>query len=222
MSLLHPKYGALPRDFPVFPLTGALLLPYGKLPLNIFEPRYLAMIEDALAGQRMFGLIQPDGHQPAVENGPAMFGVGCLGRLSSFSETDDDRFLISVTGLIRFDVEGELPTRRGYRRVTADFSRYEGDLEQPMASLPQRESLIDALRAYFTVNGFDANWDAIEAMSDNDLVVTLAMICPFDPVEKQALLEAVDPSARAATLLMLLQMGAHSDQGLGLGERPPS
>jgi uncharacterized protein len=215
MSVLHPKFGALPLDFPVFPLVGALLLPHGKLPLNIFEPRYLAMVEDALAGKRMLGLIQPDGHQPAVENGPAMFGVGCLGRLSSFSETEDDRFLISVTGLIRFDVKDELPLRRGYRRVSADFSRYESDLERPAAPLPQRAPLISALRTYFTVNGFDANWDAIDGMADDELVVTLAMICPFDPVEKQALLEAVDPRARAATLLMLLEMGAHGDQGLG-------
>ncbi|MEJ1978455.1 MAG: LON peptidase substrate-binding domain-containing protein [Acetobacteraceae bacterium] len=221
MSVLHPKFGELPLDFPVFPLVGALLLPHGKLPLNIFEPRYLAMVEDALAGQRMFGLIQPDAHQPEVENGPAMFGVGCLGRLSSFSETDDERFLISVTGLIRFDVKDELSLRRGYRRVVADFSRYQQDLEIPADPLPQRMRLMAALRAYFAANGFDANWDAIEGMADDELVVTLAMICPFDPVEKQALLEAVDPGARAATLLMLLEMGARGDPGLGLG-RPLS
>ncbi len=222
MSLLHPRHGALPQDFPVFPLAGALLLPHGKLPLNIFEPRYLAMVEDALAGQRMFGMIQPDGHQPPVETGPAMFGVGCLGRLSSFSETDDDRFLISLTGLIRFDVKTELPLRRGYRRVVADFAPYEQDLEPPASALPQRAALVEALRTYFTVNGFDANWEAIEGMADDELVVTLSMICPFDPVEKQALLEAVDPSARAATLLMLLKMGAHGGQGLGIDGRASS
>ncbi len=169
MSLLHPRYGALPQDFPVFPLAGALLLPHGKLPLNIFEPRYLAMVEDALAGQRMFGMIQPDGHQPPGETGPAMFGVGCLGRLSSFSETDDDRFLISLTGLIRFDVKTELPLRRGYRRVVADFAPYEQDLEPPASALPQRAALVEALRTYFTVNGFDANWEAIEGMADDEL-----------------------------------------------------
>ncbi len=215
MSIEHPKYGTLPQTFPVFPLAGALLLPHGKLPLNIFEPRYLAMVEDALARPRMFGMIQPDGHQPPTENGPALFGVGCLGRLSSFSETDDGRFLISLTGLIRFDVREELEMRRGYRRVTADFGRYASDLDRPDTELPQRAPLIVALRAYFAVKGFDANWDAIDAMADDELLTTLSMICPFDPVEKQALLEAVDPGARAGTLLTLLEMGAHGSQSPG-------
>ena len=205
----------LPAEFPVFPLQGALLLPHGKLPLNIFEKRYLAMVEDALAGQRMFAMIQPDARHEDGVTGPALFGVGCLGRLSSFSETDDGRYLIAVNGVIRFDVVSELALRRGYRRVSGNFSRFMGDLEPPAQSLPPREPLLAALRAYFTANGFDANWEAIESMDNNELVVTLCMVCPFDAVEKQALLEAATLAVRVDTLMALLQMGAH-----GAGERP--
>ena len=199
----------LPSEFPVFPLQGALLLPHGKLPLNIFEKRYLAMVEDALAGQRMFGMIQPDSRHNDIATGAALFGVGCLGRLSSFSETEDGRYLIAVSGIIRFDVINELDIRRGYRRVTADFSRFSGDLEPPDNIMPQRDGLLTALRAYFTANGFDANWDAIEGMGNAELVVTLCMVCPFGPVEKQALLEASTMSVRIDALMALLQMGAH-------------
>jgi Lon protease-like protein len=199
----------LPTEFPVFPLAGALLLPHGKLPLNIFEPRYKAMVEDALADQRLFGMIQPDAAQPADESGPGLYGVGCLGRLSSFSETDDGRYLIALTGMIRFDIRSELAGRRGYRRVLADFSRFVLDLDSPAPGLPQRVGVLGALREYFGRNGFDANWAAIESMGDDDLIVTLCMVCPFGPLEKQALLEAADPAARADTLVALLQMGAH-------------
>jgi Lon protease-like protein len=208
-----PPFSAsgLPSEFPIFPLQGALLLPHGKLPLNIFEQRYLAMVEDALAGRRMVGMIQPDGSQPAGATGPAVYRVGCLGRVSSFSETEDGRFLIALSGLIRFDVAGEQPLRRGYRRANADFSRFLGDLLPPAPDLVQRVPLFDALRAYFTANGFDANWTAIEDMADDELIVTLCMVCPFGPAEKQALLEARDSTTRADTLLALLHMGAHGE-----------
>ena len=161
----------------------------------------------------MFGMIQPDTGQPASDAGPGLFGVGCLGRLSSFSETDDGRYLISLSGVIRFDVRSELVGRRGYRRVSADFARFGHDLEPPPTALPQRATLVTALRQYFDANGFDANWSAIEDMADDELVVTLGMVCPFDPVEKQALLEAAEPAARADTLVALLQMGAHRSRG---------
>lgn len=210
------SFEAFPTEFPIFPLYGALLLPHGKLPLNIFEKRYLAMVEDALAGQRMFGMIQPDARQQDDPSGPALFGIGCLGRLSSFSETDDGRYLIAVTGVIRFDVVNELGMRRGYRRVLANFSRFVDDLDSPDDALPKRHALLTALRAYFMANGFDANWEAIEEMKSAELVVTLCMVCPFGPVEKQALLEAPTPERRIDTLMTLLQMGSHG----GLDERP--
>ena len=132
MAIFHPRPEDLPSEFAVFPLTGALLLPRGKLPLNIFEPRYVAMIEDSLATGRMFGMIQPDPHATTVPQGDGLYRIGCLGRLSSFSETDDGRLLITLTGLIRFTVSEELELRRGYRRVRGDFSLYRDDLTLPL------------------------------------------------------------------------------------------
>jgi uncharacterized protein len=209
MASFHPRPEDLPAEFAVFPLPGALLLPRGKLPLNIFERRYLAMTEDALANGRMFAMIQPDPNASTHEHGPGLYQVGCLGRLSSFSETDDGRFLITLTGLARFTIVEELPNHRGYRRVRADFSGFPGDLVlAPEPSGVEREALLTALRAYFAGQKFDANWDAIHRMPDEMLVVTLSMVCPFEPAEKQALLEAPSEADRAATLLALLQMGA--------------
>jgi Lon protease-like protein len=210
MSWLHPDADDLPSDLPIFPLAGALLLPRGRLPLNIFEPRYLAMIEDSLAHGRMFGMMQPNDHAPRGETGPSLYRIGCLGRMSHFSETEDGRFLITLTGVSRFVVERELPMRRGYRRVAADFSPFAHDLETQRGGVPvNRPELIGALKPYFKVNEIDANWDAIDAMTDQMLVVTLAMLCPFDTAEKQALLEAPTEADRAADLLALLRMAVH-------------
>jgi hypothetical protein len=209
MAGFHPSLQDLPAEIPVFPLAGALLLPCGKLPLNIFEPRYLAMTEDALGQGRMFGMIQPDPTLPETNAGPGLFRIGCLGRLSSFSETDDRRYLITLTGVIRFTVAAELELRRGYRRVRTDFARFAADLDlEPRPIGVAREALLTALRGFFSQRGFDANWDAIKRLPDDMLVVTLAMVCPFEPAEKQALLEAPSDAERGATLLTLLQMGA--------------
>jgi uncharacterized protein len=209
MASFHPRVENLPGEIPVFPLAGALLLPRGKLPLNIFEPRYLAMTEDALGQSRMFGMIQPDPTLPDTQAGPSLFHVGCLGRLSSFSESDDGRYLITLTGVIRFAIAAEIDMRRGYRRVRADFAPFAADLDvEPRATGVVRDVLLAALRGYFTQRGFDANWDAIKRLPDDMLVVTLSMVCPFEPAEKQALLEAPSDAERASTLLTLLQMGA--------------
>jgi len=209
MAPFHPRPEDLPSEFAVFPLPGALLLPRGKLPLNIFEPRYKAMVEDSLSPPRMFAMIQPDPTRPESATGPGLFAVGCLGRLSSFSETDDGRYLISLTGLIRFRVDGELDMRRGYRRVRADFGPFAEDLNLNPAPLNlDRDAFMAALKAYFAPRGVDANWDAISRMDDHTLVVTLGMACPFEPAEKQALLEAPSIDDRAAILLALLRMGA--------------
>jgi Lon protease-like protein len=210
MTWLHPDADDLPAELPIFPLGGALLLPRGRLPLNIFEPRYLALVEDSLANARMFGMMQPNDHAPRGETGPSLYRIGCLGRLSHFSETEDGRFLVTLTGVSRFVVERELPMRRGYRRVAADFSPFAHDLHAPRgAASVNRPELIGALKPYFKVNGIDANWDAIDSMPDPMLVVTLAMLCPFDTAEKQALLEAPTEADRAADLLALLRMAVH-------------
>ncbi len=211
MAAFHPQgVEALPTEFAVFPLPGALLLPRGRLPLNIFEPRYLAMVEDALGAGRTFGMIQPDLRLPAVPEGPALYHVGCLGRLTSFSETEDGGFLITLTGVARFAVARELPARRGYRRVAASFAGFAADLgPAPDETGARRADLLARLRAYFAHRGFEANWSTIEAMADAELVTTLCMVCPFDPLEKQALLEAPGAAERFAVLLALLQIGTH-------------
>ena len=182
------------------------------------------MTLDSLAAGRMFGMIQPQPGAPAGETGPGLFRTGCLGRLSSFAETEDGRILITLTGVCRFNAAEELPARRGYRRVRADYAPFRDDLdlsrERP-AGL-DRPALMGALRPFFRLRGIEANWDAMEQTSDATLVLTLAMVCPFDPLEKQALLEAGTPEERASMLVALLQMGAQAgpQSGPPPGGRP--
>ncbi len=210
MKDILPRLDDLPDRFAVFPLSGAMLLPGGKMPLNIFEPRYLAMVEDALGAGRMFAMIQPDPDKPRMPKGPGLYRVGCLGRLTSFSETEDGRYLITLTGLIRFDVIEEIEMQRGYRQVRADFSRFAADLDDTPAKAGfDRDMLLAALRQYFDHRGFEANWDAVGEMDDQHLVTSLSMVCPFDPIEKQALLEAHGLADRAQTLLTLLSIDTH-------------
>lgn len=215
MTGIVARIEGLPEVFPIFPLTGALLLPGGRLPLNIFEPRYLAMVDDALGAGRFFGMIQPNPQRPEGPTGPELYRIGCLGRISAFSETDDGRYLITLTGLMRFCVVEEAEMRRGYRRAHGDVSEFRHDLIVTAAGAGMgdrgvtRSRLLASLRRYFDVTGVDANWDAIEAISDPALVITLCMACPFSPMEKQALLEAPSEAERAAALLALLEINAH-------------
>lgn len=208
----------LPETIPVFPLTGVLLLPRGKLPLNIFEPRYLNMVQDALASNRLIGMIQPrDG---GMGNHPPLYDIGCVGRITSFSETEDGRFLITLTGISRFKIAGEVPTTRGYRRIIADWSAFAGDLDEEGACDLDRASLDGTLRAYFKQQGISANWDSIAQAPLDRLITSLAMICPFDAPEKQALLESPDLNARAKLLLALVEMAVHQGgDGEGGGVR---
>ena len=210
MPPFHPRLADLPGEIAVFPLPGALLLPQGRLPLNIFEPRYLAMTLDSLAAGRMFGMVQPDRRLPKGAQGAGLYRVGCLGRLSSFSETDDGRLLITLTGLIRFRIAEELPLAEdGYRRVRADYADFAADLAVEDAAPPlDRGELLTALRPYFRARGIEANWDAVEQTADAMLVTTLSMVCPFEVPEKQALLEAPDAAERARMLVALMRMGA--------------
>ncbi|MCW8088010.1 LON peptidase substrate-binding domain-containing protein [Sabulicella glaciei] len=217
MKPFHPQPEALPDEIAIFPLSGALLLPWGRLPLNIFEPRYLAMTEDALANGRMLGMIQGDparGKRP--DGGSQVFSVGCLGRLSSFAETEDGRLLVTLTGVARFRVVEEIETRRGYRRIRADYAPFLADLEPETLPVP-RNDIMTALRPYFAGRGMEVNWEAIEALSDAALVTTLCMVCPFSVAEKQALLEADTLPERAGTLATLLRMAVHDG-----GDLPPT
>ena len=208
MAHFSPRFEDLPAEFAVFPLPGVLLLPRGRLPLNVFERRYLAMVEDSFAHGRMFAMIQPDESQKETPHGPALYRTGCLGRLSAFSETDDGRMVITLTGLARFMIASEIDMRHGYRRVIGDFSRFRNDMNEPDDVGIDREALLTSLRGYFTHRGVEPNWDAINRLNDDSLIITLAMVCPFEPIEKQALLEAPSDAERAETLLALLRMGA--------------
>ncbi|MFC0410130.1 LON peptidase substrate-binding domain-containing protein [Roseomonas elaeocarpi] len=221
MPAFHPRPDSLPEEIAVFPLTGALLLPEGRLPLNIFEGRYLNMVQDCLGAGRYLGMIQPDGSAPAEPAlPPPLFRMGCLGRIASFAETEDGRLLITLVGVIRFRVAAELPLHRGYRRVRARYENWLHDLDLGAPQPPlDRAALTAALRPYFAHHGIEVNWEAIEGVPDRLLVSTLAMVCPFEPSEKQALLEASLPEERADILLALLRMGI---QDGGSGTRRPS
>ena len=200
-----PAIESLPGRFPIFPLTGALLLPGGNLPLNIFEPRYLQMVRDAMQTDHVIGMIQPSG-DPGPGGHPPIYGTGCAGKIGNFRETEDGRFLITLTGVARFDVAEELSVTTPYRQVAAEFGRWQHDLhpEPPADSL--RGDLLQALSGYFELHEIEADWKTIETAPLGGLVTSLAMICPFEPNEKQAVLEAEDLNAQASLLTALMQM----------------
>jgi Lon protease-like protein len=206
--------GALPIRFPIFPLPGAILLPGGNLPLNIFEPRYLQMTRDAMRTDRVIGMIQPTG---GGKDMPDLYPIGCAGRITSFAETEDGRYLITLTGVCRFEVVEELAVDTAYRQVLASFERWQCDLEPATPSDSLRPPLVGALRGYFDVYEINADWGQVQAAPLAGLVTSLAMICPFEPCEKQALLEAEDPEQRAKVLITLLQMGACGAKGRSAG-----
>jgi Lon protease-like protein len=201
-SPFDPGFAELPQTLPIFPLNGVLLLPRGRLPLNIFEPRYLAMVDDAMKGDRLIGMIQPS----APGDKAPVYSVGCAGRIVSFNETEDGRYQISLCGVCRFAVGRELETMRGYRRVQADWTRFRSDLDEEDCPGFARDRFIALLQAYFNRQGLSANWDAIAESPDERLLTSLAMICPFDACEKQALLEAPCLGDRAEIMLKLLEM----------------
>jgi hypothetical protein len=200
-----PTFDRLPRILPVFPLPGVLLLPRARLPLNIFEPRYLAMVEDALRADRMIGMIQPaDPGCRARE--PALYETGCAGRITSFSETEDGRYLITLTGVSRFSILHETGGERGYRRVLPRWDLYPGDLEPETCGDVDRARMLAGLKTYFRVQGLSVDWQAIESTLDERLVNSLSMICPFSPSEKQALLETPNLAERGKLLIGLIEM----------------
>ncbi|MDP6474836.1 MAG: LON peptidase substrate-binding domain-containing protein [Alphaproteobacteria bacterium] len=204
----------LPAVIPIFPLIGVLLLPGGRLPLNIFEPRYLEMTQDAMASHRIIGMIQPaDPHSRDFE--PDIYHTGCAGLATEFEETTDNRILVTLTGVCRFEVANELP-REGllYRRVTARYQSYACDLIQENAIALDRDRLISALKKFFVARGISADWSAIDEMCNEDLMTSFAMACPFGPSEKQALLECRETKERSAMFQALLEMAAHERDGM--------
>lgn len=217
-SAFDPTFEDLPATIPIFPLNGVLLLPRAQLPLNIFEPRYLNMTFDALAADRMIGIVQPRGGEGP--HGPLVYSTACAGRIVSFAETDDGRLLITLRGVCRFAVGDEIPTTRGYRRVRPEFESFRSDTEHSGAEVKiDRGALIPVLRGYFDAHGMNADWDVIDETPDAALVSSLSMICPFDPPEKQALLECVDAGARCDMMIALMEMHLRADAESGEG--PP-
>ena len=196
---------SLPGRFPIFPLRGALLLPGGNQPLNIFEPRYLAMIRDAMQTDRVIGMIQPKSATGDMGDA-AIYGVGCAGRITNFEETPDGRYLITLTGLARFDVQREINADTPYRQVEATFERWRGDLRPTMPPDSLKPELVEALKVYFDQQGVEVDWESIESAPLAGLVTSLAMICPFESNEKQALLEADTLERQGRMLMALMQM----------------
>jgi Lon protease-like protein len=208
INVIYRRSSDLPSVIPVFPLPGALLLPRGQLPLNIFEPRYLAMVDDSLRdGHRMIGMIQPDPAHPGPEDKPVLFKVGCVGRITHIAESGDGRYLLQLTGIARFRVEEELNVATAYRqcRVTTvpfadDFTARKGE-EQV-----DREALLKALSAFLKANNLKTDWEGIENAPNEALVNALAMMSPYGVAEKQALLEAPDLKSRAEILIAVTEM----------------
>ena len=202
----------LPGTVPIFPLTGVVLLPHSALPLNVFEPRYLALVDDALSGNRLIGMIQPSENEDAVLK-PKLSEVGCAGRIVSFRETEDHRYLITLAGVCRFRVKEEVPALSPYRQVAADFAPFAADLAQSEAADFPRERLLAALKHYLSHRDMKADWKSVMTAPPESLVNALSMMCPFEPAEKQALLEAPSWIERVATLVALLEISTASGPG---------
>ena len=204
----------LPETIPVFPLPGALLLPRARLPLHIFEPRYLAMVEDALkTPMRLIGMVQArsQGKTPKLQK------VGCAGRISTFAETEDGRYMITLSGVARFRIAREIEGFTPYRRVDADWTPYADDMSGPERDdALDREQFMATLRAYFESEDLQTDWDSIRDAENEMLINSLCMLCPFDPEDKQALLEATTLAQRRETLATLMEFALRSGEN---GER---
>lgn len=205
----------LPSLIPVFPLPGALLLPRARLPLNIFEPRYLAMVEDCLATRhRLIGVIQPQ--EGSAAEPPSLLPVGCAGRLSGFAETDDGRYMITLTGVSRFRLRAEVAGDTPYRLAEVDWAPFAHDIGPPAAAAGfDRPAFLDLLRRFLVQRGLDTDWGKLGEAEDERLIDTLAILLPLAPADRQALLEAPDLTARAGVLAALLEFALHGGAGAG-------
>ena len=207
LNKIYRRAGELPDVMPVFPLAGALLLPRRPIQLTIFEPRYLAMLDDALAGERLIGMIQPTAGEEAEEPAPELCPIGCIGRIVQYAEIGDDRCFLTLRGVARFRVAREETTSKPYRLVRPDFSGFTDDFEEGSGeSSVDRTGLVDALRAFASANRIKIDWDDVEKASNETLVNGLAMLSPYGAKEKQALLEAADLKSRAEILVAISQM----------------
>ena len=208
MNVIYKGSADLPENIPVFPLPGALLLPRGQMPLNIFEPRYVAMIDDALrSGQRLIGMIQPDMAHIGNEQKPNLYKTGCVGRITQVAETGDGRYLLQLTGVARFRVEEELTVMTQYRQCRVNFAPYADDfVARKGEEAVDRAALLDVLTDFLEANNLKVDWEGIESAPNEALVNALAMMSPYGPAEKQAMLEAPDLKTRAEILVAVTEM----------------
>ena len=208
MNVVYRGPADLPHVIPVFPLPGALLLPRGQMPLNIFEPRYLAMVDDSLRdGHRLIGMIQPDTAHPGPEQKPNLYRVGCVGRITQLAETGDGRYLMQLTGVARFRIEEELSVATAYRQCRVSYLPFMDDfVARRGEEAVDRKTLLEALQAFLKANNLKADWQGIESAPNEALVNALAMMSSYGPAEKQAMLEARDLKTRAEILIAVTEM----------------
>jgi len=213
-GIFDPEFDQLPMRIPIFPLPSALLLPGGQLPLNVFEPRYLAMVKHALATPtRLIGMVQPrDLAGDATAEQPPLFETGCAGRVSFFQESDDGRFVIALNGVCRFHRLDQQLDPNGFLVADVDWRPFANDLRMDISAL-DRDPLMDVLRRYFDLKGFETDWTQIENSDNHQLLATLSMVCPFEVAEKQALLEADSMASRADLLIAMMEMAIHDETG---------
>ena len=196
------NYKELPEILPIFPLPGVIILPYGSLPLNIFEPRYISMVEDVLGNNRMIGMIQPN---PASEKNNGLYPIGCASRIVSFSETSDNRYLIELKGVIRFEILKEINTIRGYRNIIPKWDGFKDDLNLKLQDI-NINSLLEQLKKYFYNNNINVDSDELHKIPADQVISAIPQICSFQNNEKQAILEAKTDEERIEVIISLLKM----------------
>jgi Lon protease-like protein len=201
-NIFNYKFSDLPATIPVFPLTGVLLLPRVPLPLNIFEARYLQMVNDALRGDRLIGMIQP-------KHDNQLYDIGCAGRITSYQETDDGRMLITLTGVCRFKIINEIQNDKLYRTMNVNWDEFKDDMNAPDQFNIDRKHLCGILKLYFEQHDMSMDWSSIDIVGCEKLMNMLSIICPLEPNEKQALLETKCEHKRADLLIKLLRMHIH-------------
>jgi Lon protease-like protein len=208
MNVTYHGPGDIPDVIPVFPLPGALLLPRGQMPLNIFEPRYLAMVDEVLrSGKRLIGMIQPDPAHHGPPEKPLLYRVGCVGRMTQFAETGDGRYLIQLTGISRFAIEHELPVSTPFRQCRVSYAPFADDfIARKGEEEVDRAAVLEALTAFLEANKLKADWEGIENAPNEALVNALAMMSPYGSAEKQAMLEAPDLKTRAEILVAVTEI----------------
>lgn len=211
----------LPARIPVFPLRGAILLPRATLPLNIFEPRYVDMIDDVMSGGRVIGILQPilagdDDQESPIDKSAGLRSVGCAGRVTSYQELDDGRLIITLTGITRFESISEAETDEPYRIMSVSYDRFASDLTEGLGEeLVDRQNLLRVLKTYLEVNRLKTDWSTIQRASNEFLINALSVMCPYGPEEKQALLEAKDLRSRAEVLVALAEIDLASNGSSG-------